>query len=165
MRKRKRPGKGRKKKIVKEERPMRKEELARRKIVSWLKNRLSKKRKPVLPQPERNKTPLLKSLHAKKKSVNKRSCVIQKSALSVSDSSVRRWRKKELNLRGKRRQPRLNSCPRRMKCRGQDSLRRQRISRDRRSSEGNVRPWMKKGDVRLLRMPLRQTRKSSVRKS
>ena len=39
---------------------MRTEELAKRKIVSSVKSRLSKTRKPVWPQPEPNKTPLLK---------------------------------------------------------------------------------------------------------
>ena len=53
-------GKGRKKRIVRGGKLMRTEELAKRKIVSSVKSRLSKTRKPVWPQPEPNKTPLLK---------------------------------------------------------------------------------------------------------
>merc|ERR1712038_1231196 len=135
---------------------MRTEEPAKKKIVSSVKSRLSKKRKPVWPQPKPNKTLLQKSLHAKKRNAERRSCVIQKSALSARDSSVRPWIKKELNLRGRRRQPKKNSCLRRTKCKEQDSLRRQRISRDRRSSESNARLLRKRGDVRLLRTLLKQ---------
>ena len=73
MRKKKRPGKGRKKRIVREDRPMRIEKLAKKKTVSYVKSKLLKMRKPVWPQPKPNKTPQPKNLHAKKKSADRRS--------------------------------------------------------------------------------------------
>ena len=97
MRKKKRPGKGRKKRIVREDRPMRIKKLAKKKTVSYVKNKLLKMRKPVWPQPKPNKTLQQKSLHAKKKSADRRSFEIQRSVSSVRDSSVRQWIKKELN--------------------------------------------------------------------
>lgn len=133
LRKKKRPENSRRKRNVRRDMLRTNKEPARRKIVSSVISRLLRKKKPVWPQPKPNKRPMQRSLHAKKKSADRRSCVIQRSVLSVKDSSVRPWIKKELNLRRKRRLPRTNSLPRRTKCREPDSSRRQRISRDRRS--------------------------------